>query len=191
MTGRPTFGEFLAAAHHHLTGEPGSAPARGEVEEVSRSLRRVVILLGRYLQDTATAFADQPSSALAAPDPWGRARGQAREALHNAAGSLLSPGAVRPDWPAAPSASPLARRLDEVARCLAAGRDLLYTHFTPGPHGGQAPGHPGRWRSPANGSTGPCSPNSAASPRRSPATAPTSPSPPPAARPRAPGRGRR
>ena len=64
MTGRPTFGEFLAAAHDHLTGPPGP-PARGEVGEVSRSLRHTVILLGRCLQDTATAFSDQPSSALA------------------------------------------------------------------------------------------------------------------------------
>jgi hypothetical protein len=75
VTGRPVFGEFLAAAHHHLTGEPGQPPARGEVEEVSRSLRRLVILLSRYLQDTATAFSDQPSTALAASSPWGRARG--------------------------------------------------------------------------------------------------------------------
>lgn len=143
MTGRPAFGEFLHAAHRHLAGQPGlPPPGRGDVGEVSRSLLRVVILLGRYLHDTATAFSDQPASAPAPVDPWGRARGQAREALNNAAGFLLRPGTPRPAWPAPPSASPLARCLDEAATCLAAGRDLLHTHFTPGPSGGRAHNSP-------------------------------------------------
>jgi hypothetical protein len=138
VTGRPAFGELLHTARQHLTGQPGlPPPGRGDVQEVSRSLLRVVILLSRYLQDTTTALSDQPASAPAPVDPWGQARGQAREALHNAAGFLLRPGTPRPAWPAAPSASPLARRLDEVATCLAAGRDLLHTHFTPGPDGGR------------------------------------------------------
>src|SRR5262249_36206897 len=143
VTGRPAFGELLRAAHRHLTGQPGlPPPGRGEVGEASRSLLRVVILLGRYLQDTTTALSNQPASAPAPAGPWGRARGQAREALHNAAGFLLRPGTPRPTWPPAPSASPLARRLDEAAACLAAGRDLLHTHFTPGPAGGRAPNSP-------------------------------------------------
>jgi hypothetical protein len=143
VTGRPAFGELLHAAHRHLTSQPGlPPPGRGDVGEVSRSLLRVVILLSRYLQDTTTALSNQPASAPAPVDPWGRARGQAREALHNAAGFLLRPGTPRPAWPAAPSASPLARRLDEVATCLAAGRDLLHTHFTPGPDGGRAHNSP-------------------------------------------------
>jgi hypothetical protein len=143
VTGRPAFGELLHTARHHLTGQPGlPPPGRGDVGEVSRSLLRVVILLSRYLQDTATALSNQPPRAPGPVDPWGRARGQAREALHNAAGFLLRPGTPRPAWPAAPSASPLARRLDEVATCLAAGRDLLHTHFTPGPAGGRAHNSP-------------------------------------------------
>src|SRR5262249_53659352 len=36
------------------------------------------------------------------------------------------------------SVSPLARRLDEAATALATGRDLLHTHFAPGPQGGRA-----------------------------------------------------
>jgi len=64
VTGRPAFGELLCAAHRHLTGQPGlPPPGRGDVGEVSRSLLRVVILLGRYLQDTATTFSGQPTSA--------------------------------------------------------------------------------------------------------------------------------
>jgi hypothetical protein len=65
--------------------------------------------------------------------PWERARGQAREALTNSAGYLLGPGTSRQRWPAAPATSPLAQCLDQVATCLAAGRDLLHTHFAPGP----------------------------------------------------------
>jgi hypothetical protein len=53
-----------------------------------------------------------------------------------------APRHPRPAWPPAPSASPLARRLDEAATCLAAGRDLLHTHFTPGPVGGRAHNSP-------------------------------------------------
>ena len=68
MTGRPAFGELLCAARRHLTGQPGlPAPGRGDVGEVSRSLLRVVIILSRYLHDTATAVSDQPASAPAPP----------------------------------------------------------------------------------------------------------------------------
>ena len=69
------------------------------------------------------------------PDPWDRARGQAREALTNSAGYLLGPGTSGRNWPAAPSASPRAQRLDQVATSLAIGRDLLHTQFAPGPKG--------------------------------------------------------
>jgi len=134
VTGGARFGDFLDAAHRSLApraGEP--SPARGDVEEVSRSLLRVVTILGRYTQDTATAFRDVPHLTPAPTSPWSQARAQARDALTNAAGFLLHPAVSRPVWPGAPSASPLARRLDDVAACLAAGRDLLHTHFAPGP----------------------------------------------------------
>jgi hypothetical protein len=114
-------------------GEP--SPARGDVEEVSRSLLRVVTILGRYTQDTATAFRDVPHRTLEPASPWSRARVEALDALAAAAGFLLHPAAGRPAWPSARSASPLARRLDEMAAVLAAGRDLLHTHFAPGPRG--------------------------------------------------------
>ena len=140
MTEQARFGDFLHAAHHALAPQPGGpSPARGDVEEVSRSLQRVVTILGHYLQDTAIAFTDVPCHMPAPGGPWGRARAQARQALTKAAGFLLRPGTGRPMWPPAPSVSPLARRLDEVTAALATGRDLLYTHFTPGPQGGRAP----------------------------------------------------
>jgi len=144
VTHRATFGDILHAAHQslaHRRGEP--PPTRGDVEEVSRSLLQVITILSRYAQDTATAFSDVPHHTPALLSPWGRGRAQAREALTHAAGFLLRPGTGRPVWPGPRSASPLARRLDEMAACLAAGRDLLHTHFAPGPHGGRA--HRSEW----------------------------------------------
>ena len=139
MTGRATFGDFLHAAHRGLAGGASSPPpARGDVEEVSRSLLRVVTIMGRYIQDITTAFSDMPDRTSLPLGAWDRASVQAREALTNSAGFLIPRGAGRPAWPAAPSASPLARRLDEIARSLTTGRDLLHTHFTPGPQGGRA-----------------------------------------------------
>jgi hypothetical protein len=136
VTGRATLGDFLHAAHRALAGGAGGpAPARGDVEEVSRSLLRLVTIVGRYLQDMTTTPSQTPGNTPVATGPWDRARGQAREALTNSAGYLIGPGTSGRRWPAAPSASPLARRLDQVATSLATGRDLLHTHFAPGPHG--------------------------------------------------------
>ena len=136
MTGRATFGDFLHAAHQALAGGADApAPARGDVEEVSRSLLRLVTIFGRYLQDMATTPSEVPGRTPVTAGPWDRARGQAREALTNSAGYLIGPGTSGRRWPAAPSASPLAQRLDQVATSLAAGRDLLHTHFAPGPKG--------------------------------------------------------
>ena len=110
-------------------------PARGDVEEVSRSLLRLVTIFGRYLQDMATTPSQVPGHTPVSTGPWDRARGQAREALTNSAGYLIGPGTSGRRWPAAPSASPLAQCLDQVATSLTAGRDLLHTHFAPGPQG--------------------------------------------------------
>jgi len=144
VTGRPAFGDFLTAAHQSLAPRPGQPPpGRGDVEEVSRSLARVITLLTRYTQDTATAYLGIPRRAPAPSTPWGRARAQALQALTSSAACLHHPGTGRPVWPAPPSASPLARRLDELATALATGRDLLYTHFAPGPGGGRA--HDSPW----------------------------------------------
>jgi hypothetical protein len=122
-----------------MTAQPGEpSPARGDVEEVSRSLLRVVTLLARYTQDTTTRFTDIPQHTPAPSGPWSRARAQTREALTNAAALLARPSGGRPLWPGPRSASPLARRLDQIATLLAAGRDLLHTHFAPAPGGGRA-----------------------------------------------------
>jgi hypothetical protein len=130
VTGRATFGDLLHAAHRALAGGADMpSPTHGDVGEVSRSLLRLVTIFGRYLQDIATTPSDVPGAAPVSTGPWDRARGQAREALTNSAGYLIGPGTSGRRWPAAPSASPLAQCLDQVATSLAAGRDLLHTHF--------------------------------------------------------------
>ena len=132
---RATFGDFLHAAHRDLadTGEQGLA--RGDVAEVSLSMLRLITVIGSYLQDISPALSDTPAGRQLRRGPWDRAFIQAREALSNTAAYLIRSGAGGHQWPAPPSASPLARRLYDAARSLAAGRDLLHTHFTPGPVG--------------------------------------------------------
>src|SRR5690348_338698 len=101
MTGRPALGDFLRGAHHIPAAQPGMPPPRREdVQEVSRSLLRVVIILGRYLHDTATIYNDLPRRGPAPATPWGQARCQAHEALTNAAASLQRSGT--PLWPPGP-----------------------------------------------------------------------------------------
>jgi hypothetical protein len=137
VTDRATFGDFIQAAHGHLdppAGVRGQPPARGDVEEVSQGLLRVVAVMGRYLQDITTAFNDLPSPARSELPTWARACIEAREALTNSAGFLMHHRAS-PRWPQAPAASPLARRLDGVAVSLTTGRDLLQTHFALGTGG--------------------------------------------------------
>jgi len=119
----------------HARSRQRAAPARGDVEEVSRSLLRLVTIVGRYLQDMATTPSQVPGNMPVSTGPWDRACGQAREALTNSAGDLIGAGHQRRRWPAAPSASPLARCGDQVDTFLTAGRDLLHTHFAPGPKG--------------------------------------------------------
>ena len=136
MTGRATFGDFLHAAHWALAGGADMPTlTHGDVGEVSRSLLRLVTIFGRYLQDMATTPSQVPGSTPVTAGPWDRARGQAREALTNSAGYLIGLGTSGRRWPAAPSASPLAQCLDQVATSLTVGRDLLRTHFAPGPKG--------------------------------------------------------
>ena len=133
---RATFGDFLQAAHDGL-GLPsgaGSYAPRGSVEEVSRSLLRVVRVMGRYVQDMTAGLDGVGPRARPPLHPWARACLQTRQALSNAAWFLADGGPNR-RWPPSPAASPLARRLDAVTVSLTTGRDLLQTHFAPGAGG--------------------------------------------------------
>src|ERR1022692_649260 len=137
MTGRAVFGDFLDAAHEHL-GSPAvlhrAASRGGDVQEISHSLLRVVIVMGRYVQDVNTAAGQAYSRATPVTSVWGRAGLDARSALGSAAMLLHgdTPARRHPDRPAG---SELARRLDAAALSLATGRDLLQTHVARDPHG--------------------------------------------------------
>ena len=79
MTGRATFGDFLQATHRSLAGEGDQhAPVRGDVEEVSRSLLRVVHVISRYVQDAGIALTEVPAHRQASDQAWCRALLQAR-----------------------------------------------------------------------------------------------------------------
>src|ERR1022692_4004894 len=137
MTGRAVFGDFLDAAHEHL-GSPAvlhrAASRGGDVQEISHSLLRVVIVMGRYVQDVSAAAGQAPSRATPVTAAWGRAGLDARSALASAAMLLHgdTPARRHPDRPAG---SELARRLDAAALSLATGRDLLQTHVAQDPDG--------------------------------------------------------
>jgi hypothetical protein len=63
VTGRATLGDFLHAAHRALAGGTDMpTPTHGDVEEVSRSLLRLVTIFGRYLQDLATPPSQAPGT---------------------------------------------------------------------------------------------------------------------------------
>ena len=137
MTGQAVFGDFLDAAHEHL-GSPAilrrAASRGGDVQEISHSLLRVVIVMGRYVLDISTAAGQASSRATPVTAMWGRAGLDARSALASAA-LLLHGDTQARRYPDRPACSELARRLDAAALSLATGRDLLQTHIARDPHG--------------------------------------------------------
>lgn len=146
MTPRATFGDFIRAAHWHLDPETtihGPPSFRGSGEEISRSLLRVINVMGSYVEEMTAAFPRQRRRRLHSALPaWPHAAVEVREALASAAGFLNAQGAVS-RWPAVPALSPLARRLDAVAESLITGRDLLQSHFGMDPNGGRQ--HRSEW----------------------------------------------
>jgi hypothetical protein len=126
----PVFGEFLHPATGHITAAV-SSPADLPDETagaVTRELSRLVTTLARYLGDLP--LPDEFDPALnQALKPGARAAGEARQALQWAAASLLPDPAVSAGTPDADH-HPVVRHLAAAADLLAAGRDLLNTHFT-------------------------------------------------------------
>ena len=132
---RPVFGEFLGPAGEHIAA---AASFRGELPyaaqcQAVRQLDIIVATLARYMGD------------LSLPDPFGPAResrsgartraAPARLALDRAARSLR-PGVGGTDTD---QGHPVVGHLSAAADYLAAGRDLLHTHFTDSGTGLQTP----------------------------------------------------
>ena len=114
-------------------GHRGASERGGDVQQVNDSLLRVLVLMGRYVQDVTAGSGAVPARGRRVLTAWGRAGAEVREALSNAAASLHESGAQRRR--AGLAASDLAWRLDAASVSLAAGRDLLHTHVGRGPGG--------------------------------------------------------
>jgi hypothetical protein len=131
----PVLGEFLRPAGQHIAA---AARCRGDLPDpvkrgVIAELDRLVTRLGRYLDDLAPPADLTPASTA---DPVVRAALDARIALRYASASL-QPAAIAAREGPAEDAHPAVRHLSSANGYLAAGRDLLQTHFTTGPAGGR------------------------------------------------------
>jgi hypothetical protein len=131
----PVFGDFLAAAQAHL--EAATVIGDGMIaspEAVGAGMHRLVAVMARYCTDLAPCDEVQASSRNDLR-PWERAAIDMETAL-SLAGECLSRGAAAPDGGEPGAARPgRAGHLAAAASALAAGRDLLHTHFTVGPGG--------------------------------------------------------
>ena len=122
------FGEFTGAAAGHITAAvalPTSPPGEAR-DAVTAQLGRLITTLARYLDDLP--LPDQFDPALSqAVKKKAQAAAEARQALRWAAESLApAPAAENTEGDSHPAAGHLAAAAD----LLAAGRDLLHTHFT-------------------------------------------------------------
>ena len=126
-------GDFLRTARAHITADSRyggdlSVPAkRGVITE----LNRLVATMTRYLDDLALPDHFTPAST---PDPQVRNGLDARLAVRRAASSL-HPAATAVLEAMADNTNPAVGHLTAANDYLAAGRDLLQTHFTTGPAG--------------------------------------------------------
>jgi hypothetical protein len=129
------FGEFLAAAKDHLevaTAIDDSMIVRPDV--VAADLHRLIAVMARYCDDLAPCD-EVEASRRSDLHPWERAAIDMGTALHLAAESL-SRGADNPDGGNVSVFKPgRAEHLAAAATALAAGRDLLHTHFAIEPSG--------------------------------------------------------
>ena len=136
MTSTPAFGEFLGPAGEHIAA---AVSFRGELPYnaqcgVVRQLDRLVATLTRYLADLRLPDGLHPSRALerdaaARAAPAVLALGRAAQSLRPTAAGI----AGSDDG----AAHPAVEHLSAAADHLAAGRDLLHTHFTVDPAAAQ------------------------------------------------------
>jgi len=129
-----TFGELLGPARGHLAraaGFPDSALRAPSVIAAAAVTGRLALTLSRYLADVAPY--GMPEAMLSRSlHPRMRAAVDAREALRMAASALQAAVAGTGRRGRQPADS-LAGSLAAAAGTMAAGRDLLRTHFATGP----------------------------------------------------------
>ncbi len=129
-----TFGDFLDAASAHIAAACQHRElASGSVPAAARELGRVIAALARHLADVPDSSPGDTHTAAA----WRRAARDARLALTQAGAALRLAAGTAPVPPV--SGDPPAAHLSAAAAALTAGRDLLQTHFQPGPAGAPRP----------------------------------------------------
>jgi hypothetical protein len=142
MTSQATFGDFLDDARRQVAAT-GRAPAGGEdLRDTTQSIRRVVVVLGRYARDIAAAPGTEPPQGSDPESPWQQAAAAAYLELNQAARCLTPPASPKMNLGTRPSAG-TARRMDGAAVVLQAGRELLGTHVGSAPDG--TPIHRTEW----------------------------------------------
>lgn len=126
MSRPPVFGDFLGPAAEHITA---AASLRSELPDSAqrgavRQIGRLVATMSNYLADLAAApgVAPGPERDAGAPNL------AAQLALGRAAQSLRHPALGKADADTA-DVHPAVAHLAAAADHLAAGRDLLQTHF--------------------------------------------------------------
>ena len=142
MTSEATFGDFLDDARRQVA-VTGRAPAGGEdLRDTTQSIRRVIVVLGRYARDIAAAPGTGPHQRSDPESPWQQAAIAAHRELNQAARYLTPPTSPKMNLGTRPSAG-TARQMDGAAVMLQAGRELLDTHVGSAPDG--TPIHRTEW----------------------------------------------
>jgi hypothetical protein len=132
MTPAPVFGDFLGPAGEHITA---AASFRSELPDSAQ--RGAVRQIGRLVATVSNYLTDLPAAPGVAPGPErdaGAPTVAARLALGRAADSLRHAALGKADADTA-DVHPAVAHLAAAADHLAAGRDLLQTHFATGPDG--------------------------------------------------------
>jgi hypothetical protein len=142
MSSGVSFGDFLDDARRQVAAT-GRAPAGGEdLRDTMQSIRRVIVVLGRYARDIAAPPGTRPRQRRDPQSPWEQAAAAADRELSRAARYLTAPAAPKMNLGTRPSAG-TARRMDGAAVMLQAGRELLDTHVGSAPDG--TPIHRTEW----------------------------------------------
>jgi hypothetical protein len=142
MTSQANFGDFLDDARRQVAAT-GRAPAGGEdLRDTTQSIRRVVVVLGRYARDLAATPGTGSRQRRDPESPWQQAAEAAHRELNRAAQYLTPSPSPKRNLGTRPSAG-TARQMDGAAVMLQAGRELLETHVGSAPDG--TPIHRTEW----------------------------------------------
>jgi len=134
MSSGARFGDFLDDARRQMAAA-GPAPAGGDdLRDTAQSIRRVVVVLGRYARDIAAAPGSRPGRRRDPESPWEQAAAAAYRELNQAARYLAPAASPKVNLGTRPSAG-TARQMDGAAVLLQAGRELLDTHLGSTPDG--------------------------------------------------------